>query len=67
MPKLQIVNEAQVSEQETYPVPASVSGLASAKLISPPDYALWLCRARFRVGGQIEWDEHHGDEGLYLV
>ena len=33
----------------------------------PADGALWLCDSVFEAGGTITWDEHHGDDGLYVL
>jgi hypothetical protein len=65
--KLAIFRESDVVAQETYPVPLELSGLAWCKLMSPPDYGLWLCLSELRPGARMGWPADHGDEVVYLL
>jgi len=64
--KLAILRESEVVARETYPTPLEVSGLTWSKLMSPPDYALWLCLAELEPGARMTWPADHGDEAIYL-
>ena len=50
-----------------YPVERSVSGLVGARLLSPPDFSLWLCIAEFGTGGSLEWSGVHSDDAVYVL
>jgi hypothetical protein len=64
--KLAIFRESDVAAQETYPAPLELSGLAWSKLMSPPDYGLWLCLSELEPGARMSWPADHGDEVVYL-
>ncbi len=64
--KLAIFREGEVVTQETYPTPLELSGLIWSKLMSPPDYGLWLCLAELEPGARMTWPADHGDEAIYL-
>jgi hypothetical protein len=66
MHKLAVVRYHEVAPTHRYPVPAEVTGLAWSKLMSPIDYALWLCVAELEPGATITWPATHGDEALYV-
>jgi quercetin dioxygenase-like cupin family protein len=64
--KLAIVREEDLAPQTDYPVGVAVDGLISSRLMSPPEYALWLCIAELDAGATITWPATHGDEALYV-
>ena len=66
MRKLAIFRDAEVEPSEDYPLPVDVTGLEWCKLMSPPDYALWLCMAALGEGATVTWPAAHGDEALYV-
>jgi hypothetical protein len=66
MKKLAILREDEVEAGDTYPVPVTVTGLRSSKLMSPPDYVLWLCLSELDEGGQITWSGPHSDQAVYV-
>lgn len=66
MRKLAIISEVEVAPTTPYPVPVSVTGLCWSKLLSPPQYRLWLCLSEVEAGGALCWPAFHGDEALYV-
>jgi hypothetical protein len=40
--------------------------VVDARLLSPPDYPLWLVDAQLDDGAMLTFDTDHGDEGLYV-
>src|SRR5438046_3128908 len=66
MKKMAILREDEVEPSSTYPVPVSVTGLVWSKLLSPPDYVLWLCLSELEEGGQLSWSGAHSDQALYV-
>jgi quercetin dioxygenase-like cupin family protein len=66
MRKLAIIRDGEVAPSPDYPVPVEATGLAWSKLMSPRDYALWLCVAELEPGATITWPPAHGDEALYV-
>ena len=66
MKKLAILHEDDVESQDTYPVPVAVTGLVSSKLLSPPDYVLWLCISELEEGATITWPAVHSDQAVYV-
>src|SRR5438477_3818869 len=66
MKKMAILREDEVDAVATYPVPVSVTGLAWSKLLSPPDYVLWLCLSELEEGGQLSWSGDHSDQAVYV-
>lgn len=61
-----IISEHDVAATDRYPVPVSVTNLEWSKLLSPPDYPLWLCLAQLKEGGQITWPDQHSDQAIYV-
>lgn len=53
--------------QSAYPVDRTVTGLAEARLLSPPDYSLWLTYARLEPGATIDWRGEHSDDAVYVL
>jgi mannose-6-phosphate isomerase-like protein (cupin superfamily) len=66
MRKLAIVRGGEVAPEGVHPAAVTVEGLAWSKLMSPPDYGLWLCVAELEAGAQVTWPAEHGDEALYV-
>jgi quercetin dioxygenase-like cupin family protein len=66
MRKLAIFRDAEVEPSEDYPLPVEVTGLEWSKLMSPPDYGLWLCVSSLEEGATVTWPATHGDEALYV-
>ncbi len=62
MTKLTIVHEREVEPARDHPA----TGLRWSKLLTPPDYPLWLYLAELDAGGEITWSRHHGDEAVYV-
>lgn len=59
---------AETAPSVVYPVPRSTTGLIEARLMSPPDYSLWLCVADFESGGTISWTAgSHSDDAVYVL
>lgn len=66
MRKLAIVKQDEVTSTDTYPVPVKVTGLVWSRLMSPPDYALWLAISEIHAGAQLIWDGHHSEQAIYV-
>lgn len=68
MAKFTIVDSATVSPSATYPAPfASLSGKATARLVSPSEYGTWMIDAELASGATLSWPDVHGDEGVYVA
>jgi quercetin dioxygenase-like cupin family protein len=67
MRKLAIVRRGEVEPQGVHPAAVTVDGLVSSRLMSPPDYELWLCVAELEAGATVSWPTEHGDEALYVL
>jgi quercetin dioxygenase-like cupin family protein len=66
MKKMAVISVDQVEASQVYPVPVNVTGLRWSKLLSPPDYVLWLCLAEFAEGGELQWSGRHSDQAIYV-
>src|SRR5262245_31259767 len=62
MRKPTIVQEREVDPTHDHPG----TGLRWSKLLSPPDYTLWLYLVELDTRGAITWSADHGDEALYV-
>lgn len=68
MAKFTIVDGATVAPNDSYPAPfATLSGSATARLMSPDDYSTWMIDAELAPGATLAWPDVHGDEGVYVV
>src|SRR5262245_36309775 len=65
--KLNVTQAEDVQTQSTYAGSTNVRGLRWSKLLSPEDYRLWLGLSELDDGAVLTWDEHHGDEVLYVL
>jgi quercetin dioxygenase-like cupin family protein len=66
--RLEIVHGADVEPSDAYGERGfAVYGTVAARLVSPPDFSLWLIRADLDDGASIEWPARHGDEAVYVV
>ena len=67
MKKFAMLLGDDVESLSHYAVPADVTGVLSSRLMSPPEYPLWLCVSSLEAGATITWDDDHGDEGIYVL
>jgi hypothetical protein len=50
-----------------YKVPnATFAGEAKTRFAAPEGYPLWIAAGTVAAGSTLEWNEDHGDEGVYL-
>lgn len=66
MAKFATFRRDDVHGQDAHPLGRAWKGLTDARLLSPPDYPLWLVDAELADGAALEWDADHGDEGVYV-
>ncbi|WP_420640109.1 hypothetical protein [Candidatus Poriferisocius sp.] len=67
MAAVEVVRGAALAASATYPVATvEVTGDYSARLVSPQGASLWLVAADLGQGTVLGWDEHHGDEAVYV-
>ena len=53
---------------EGYAAPTcSLRGQASSSIVAFDGFPLWAVRGRLSPGSSLDWEAHHGDEGLYVV
>src|SRR6185437_13677347 len=64
--KMAILRQDDVDPAGSYPVPVEATGVVLSKLLSPPDYVLWLVVSELEAGAWIVWAEHHSDQALYV-
>jgi len=64
--KLTILHEDEVPATREHPVPLAITGLRASRLMSPPDYSLWLVLTELEPGATLTWTADHGDEALYV-
>jgi hypothetical protein len=50
-----------------YAAPRRASGVRWSKRVSPEPYSIWMAVAELDDGGTIEWDDDHGDDGVYVM
>jgi hypothetical protein len=50
-----------------YAAPRHASGVAWSKRVSPEPYSTWMAVSELDDGGTIEWDDDHGDDGVYVM
>jgi quercetin dioxygenase-like cupin family protein len=62
MAKLTIIDQRDVEPAGDH----GATGRRWSKLLSPPDYVLWLYLVELDAGGSITWSTDHGDEALYV-
>jgi hypothetical protein len=50
-----------------YAVPRRASGVRWSRRLSPEPYSIWMAVSELDDGGTIEWDDDHGDDGVYVM
>jgi hypothetical protein len=50
-----------------YAAPRRASGVNWSKRVSPARYSIWMAVSELDPGGTIEWDDDHGDDGVYVM
>jgi hypothetical protein len=50
-----------------YAAPRRASGVRWSKPVSPEPYSIWMVVSEIDDGGTIEWDDDHGDDGVYVM
>lgn len=50
-----------------YAVPRRATGVKWSKRVSPESYSIWMAVSELDDGGTIEWDDEHGDDGVYVL
>lgn len=66
MAKFSTFQRDAVPGSGVHPFGRKWEGLTDARLLSPPEYPLWLVDAELEDGATLVWDEDHGDEGVYV-
>lgn len=68
MAGIEIVHAAGAPAGDDHPIDGHrFIGRASARLVSPPGYALWLVAAELEDGTSLELPSVHGDEAVYVA
>ncbi len=67
MPNLAIIHEGDVEPQAAYAPHHDVAGMRWGKLMTPPDYRLWLYLTELEDGAEIRWDSQHNDEAISVL
>src|SRR5690349_3554038 len=68
MPDFHIVAGGGVEPSDAYGARGfTVDGDVTARVVSPPDFSLWLVTADLSDGTTIEWPARHGDEAVYVL
>jgi quercetin dioxygenase-like cupin family protein len=68
VPDFHIVAGAGVEPSDAYRARGfTVDGDVSARVVSPPEFSLWLITADLTAGTTIEWPARHGDEAVYVL
>jgi quercetin dioxygenase-like cupin family protein len=50
-----------------YAVPRRATSVRWSKRVSPEPYSIWMAVSELDDGGTIEWDDDHGDDGVYVM
>jgi len=50
-----------------YAAPRRATGVRWSKRLSPDPYSIWMTVSELDAGGTIEWDDDHGDDGVYVI
>ena len=50
-----------------YAAPRRARGVRWSKRVSPEPYSIWMTVSELDDGGTIEWDDLHGDDGVYVM
>jgi hypothetical protein len=69
MAKLRIIAERDAPAQVEYAGLGQdpISGVRWSKLLSPPDYRLWLALSELVDGATLTWTDTHADEGICVL
>jgi hypothetical protein len=58
---------ADVAASPSYAAPRRVEGVRWSRLMSPEPYSIWMVVSELDDGATIEWDDAHGDDGVYVM
>jgi hypothetical protein len=61
------VAAAEPPPTSTYAAPRRARGVVGSTRLSPDGYSTWMVVADLADGAELEWDEHHGDDGVYVL
>jgi quercetin dioxygenase-like cupin family protein len=67
MAKFTTLAYGDVAPSATYQAPRRASGVVASRRLSPEGYSLWLCDSQLVDGGTVNWDQAHGDDGIYVL
>jgi hypothetical protein len=56
-----------VVSSTSYAVSRRATGVRWSKRVSPEPYSIWMAVSELDDGGTIEWDDDHGDDGVYVM
>ncbi len=56
-----------VAATTSYAAPRRADGVRWSRRVSPEPYSIWMVISELEDGGTIEWDERHGDDGVYVM
>lgn len=64
---IEIVAVDNVPVEGSHAAPtACSSGFVRSRRVSPDEYPLWLVVTEIEAGGELRWEDEHGDEAVYL-
>jgi quercetin dioxygenase-like cupin family protein len=68
MAGLVVVAWSDAPTVEDYPESVTVTANSiSVRRLSPEGISLWLCEVAMPTGGELRWQQEHGDEALYVL
>jgi quercetin dioxygenase-like cupin family protein len=58
---------ADIAASQSYAAPRRVDGVRWSRRVSPESYSIWMVISELDDGATIEWDDAHGDDGVYVI
>jgi len=58
---------ADVEAQTAYAAPRQADGVRWSRRVSPDDSSIWMVISELDDGATLEWDDDHGDDGVYVM
>ena len=56
-----------VEARTSYAAPRQVDGVRWSRRVSPDDYSIWMAISELEDGATLQWDDEHGDDGVYVM
>ena len=64
---LWITADGEIDYEDGYIAPSvTARGKCKSRMVSPREFSLWSVTAELDAGTELEWNENHGDEAVYV-